>query len=119
MSYYRDLRELISALDRAGRIVRIKRPVNKDTELHPLVKLQYRGLPEGERKAFLFENVIGKDGRRYPTPVLVGAWYRAAPARKLSSPGTVSSSAAVSASSPYPSALPASILLPTSPLQAG
>ena len=48
-------------------------PVNKDTELHPLVRLQFRGLPETARKAFLFENVVDGRGRKYDIPVIVGA----------------------------------------------
>ena len=53
--------------------MRVTTPINKDTELHPLVRLQFRGLPEAERKAFLFENVIDSRGRRFDIPVLVGA----------------------------------------------
>src|SRR5205823_11269724 len=39
----------------------------------PLVRLQFRGLPESQRKAFLFENVTDSRGRHYDIPVLVGA----------------------------------------------
>src|ERR1700676_3972518 len=63
----------VDALEKAGKLVRITTPVNKDTELHPLVRLQFRGLPESQRKAFLFENVVDGSGRRYDIPVLVGA----------------------------------------------
>ena len=50
------------------------RPINKDTELHPLVRWQFRGgIPEPERKAFLFEQVTDAKGRRYGMPVVVGA----------------------------------------------
>ena len=65
MSYYKDLREYIQALEEKGKLIRIKGEINKDTELHPLVRLQFRGLPEEERKAFLFENVVDSRGRRY------------------------------------------------------
>ncbi len=37
---------------------------DKDTELMPLVRWQFRGLPEKERKAFLFENVTDVKGKR-------------------------------------------------------
>jgi 4-hydroxy-3-polyprenylbenzoate decarboxylase len=47
--------------------------VNKDTELHPLVRLAFLGLPEAERKAFLFRNVVDGTGRKYEMPVLLGA----------------------------------------------
>ncbi|MBI4334506.1 MAG: UbiD family decarboxylase [Chloroflexi bacterium] len=73
MAYYKDLRAYIRALEEAGKLVRIKRLVNKDTEMHPLVRWQFRGLPDEQRKAFLFENVTDVKGRKYDIPVLVGA----------------------------------------------
>src|SRR5256885_16120386 len=55
---YPDLREHLEALDRAGLLVRVRRPMLAETEIHPLVRWQYRGgLPEEDWKAFLFENV--------------------------------------------------------------
>ncbi|HEY7297932.1 MAG TPA: UbiD family decarboxylase [Xanthobacteraceae bacterium] len=71
-SYWRTLREYVEGLDRAEKLVRVTTPINKDTELHPLVRLQFRGLPESKRKAFLFENVVDARGRRFDIPVLVG-----------------------------------------------
>ena len=54
--------------------MRIDHPVNKDTELHPLVRLQFiGGIPEAERRAFLFTNVVDGAGKRYDIPVVVGA----------------------------------------------
>ena len=54
--------------------MRIDRPINKDTELHPLVRWQFLGgIPENERRAFLFTNVVDAKGRRYDMPVVVGA----------------------------------------------
>ncbi len=73
LAYYKELREQITALEEAGKLVRVKREINKDTELHPLVRLQFRGLPETERKAFLFENVTDARGRKYQGSVLVGS----------------------------------------------
>lgn len=73
MSYWPTLGSYVAGLDKAGKLVRITTPVNKDTELHPLVRLQFRGLPESQRKAFLFENVVDVRGRSYDIPVLVGA----------------------------------------------
>jgi 4-hydroxy-3-polyprenylbenzoate decarboxylase len=70
--YYGDLREFIAALERDGKLLRITREINKDTELHPLVRWQFRGLKEEDRKAFLFENVTDSKKRNYPSPVLVG-----------------------------------------------
>ena len=63
----------LQALEEKGLVIHVHREINKDTELHPLVRLQFRGLPESQRKAFLFENVIDAKGRRYDIPVLVGA----------------------------------------------
>jgi UbiD family decarboxylase len=69
-----DLQEHIADLDARGLITRIDHPVNKDNELHPLVRLQFiGGIPEGERRAFLFTNVVDGSGRRYDMPVVVGA----------------------------------------------
>src|SRR3977135_3962038 len=73
MAYWPTLRAYVEGLDKAGQLVRVTTPVNKDTELHPLVRLQFRGLPESQRKAFLFENVVDSRGRKYDIPVLVGA----------------------------------------------
>jgi len=69
---YADLREFIAALEQNEKLVRIQREINKDTELHPLVRWQFRGLKEKDRKAFLFENVTDSRGRKYRGSVLVG-----------------------------------------------
>jgi UbiD family decarboxylase len=72
---YADLREHIARLDAAGLLYRIDEPVNKDTELHPLVRWQFRGgIPEKDRKAFLFTHVVDSAGRRYDMPVAVGTF---------------------------------------------
>ena len=69
-----DFQEHLAALEAAGLLVRVDRPINKDTELHPLVRWQFLGgVPEDERRAFLFTNVIDSKGRRYDIPVVVGA----------------------------------------------
>lgn len=70
--YYRDFRAHLQALEERGKLLRIKREINKDTELMPLVRWQFRGLDERDRKAFLFENVTDAKGRRYTMPVTVG-----------------------------------------------
>ncbi len=71
-AYYKDFREHLHTLEKRGKLVRISREINKDTELMPLVRWQFRGLDERERKAFIFENVIDSKGRRYTMPVTVG-----------------------------------------------
>ena len=70
--YYRDFREHLQALENRGKLIRIDREINKDTELMPLVRWQFRGLDEKERKAFLFSNIVDSKGRRYAMPVTVG-----------------------------------------------
>ncbi|MCY4548635.1 MAG: UbiD family decarboxylase [Defluviicoccus sp.] len=70
---YPDLHDHIANLDEAGLLVRVDREINKDTEMHPLVRWQFRGgIPEAERKAFLFTNVVDSQARRYDIPVIVG-----------------------------------------------
>jgi UbiD family decarboxylase len=73
MPGYNDLRQHLKALEEKGMLVRVKRPINKNTELHPLVRWQFRSnLPESQRKGFLFENVVDSKGKRYDFPVALG-----------------------------------------------
>jgi 4-hydroxy-3-polyprenylbenzoate decarboxylase len=69
-----DLQEHLADLEARGLLTRIDHPVNKDTELHPLVRLQFiGGIPTNERRAFLFTNVVDATGRKYDMPVVVGS----------------------------------------------
>ena len=69
---YPDLHDHIEALRRAGLLLVVDRPINKDTEMHPLVRWQFRGgVPEQDRKAFLFTNITDSKGRAFDIPVLV------------------------------------------------
>src|SRR5215218_6205769 len=69
---YPDLHEHVLALARQNLLVVVDEPINKDTEMHPLVRWQYRGgIPESERKAFLFTQPVDSKGRRYEGAVLV------------------------------------------------
>jgi len=69
-----DFQSHLAALEAQDLLVRVDRPINKDTELHPLVRWQFQGgLKEEQRRAFLFTNVIDSAGRRYDIPVAVGA----------------------------------------------
>jgi UbiD family decarboxylase len=72
LSYYKDFREYIEALEADGLVRRVHSPICKDTELMPLVRLQFRGLPAEERTAFVFENVTDKMGRKFDGQVAVG-----------------------------------------------
>jgi UbiD family decarboxylase len=69
----RDLQEHVARLEAKGLLTRIGRPINKDTELHPLARWQFQGgLDEADRRAFLFTDVTDGQGHRYDIPVLVG-----------------------------------------------
>jgi UbiD family decarboxylase len=69
-----DFQEHLADLEAAGLVQRIDAPINKDTELHPLVRWQFvGGVPEEKRRAFVFTNVTDAKGRKYDIPVVVGA----------------------------------------------
>jgi UbiD family decarboxylase len=69
---YTDLHEHIEELRDKGLLIEIDREINKDTEMHPLVRWQFRGgIDEEDRKAFLFTNITDSKGRKYDIPVLV------------------------------------------------
>ncbi|HEV7820284.1 MAG TPA: UbiD family decarboxylase domain-containing protein, partial [Burkholderiales bacterium] len=71
---YFDLHEHLEVLREQGLLVTIDRAVDKDAELHPLVRWQFvGGVEEKERKAFLFTNVVDGRGRKFAFPVVVGA----------------------------------------------
>ena len=71
---YRDLHEHLDALREHDLLLTVDRPINKDAELHPLVRWQFvGGFDEADRKAFLFTNVVDGRGRAYGMPVVVGA----------------------------------------------
>src|SRR5476649_2874145 len=71
---YPDLHEHLEELKKRGLLLTIDRPVDKDSELHPLVRWQFvGGMAEADRKAFLFTNVTDGRGRKYAMPVVVGA----------------------------------------------
>ncbi len=69
-----DFQEHLARLDAAGLLTRVDRPIDKDTELHPLVRWQFQGgLRDDQRRAFLFTHVTDANGRRYDVPVAIGA----------------------------------------------
>ncbi|MBT4115792.1 MAG: UbiD family decarboxylase, partial [Rhodospirillaceae bacterium] len=70
---YRDLQEHLDALAEAGLLHRIGEAIDKDAEMHPLVRWQFRGgIAEADRKAFLFTDITDGKGRKYDIPVAVG-----------------------------------------------
>jgi 4-hydroxy-3-polyprenylbenzoate decarboxylase len=71
---YPDLHAHLDELKKRGLLLEIARSVDKDAELHPLVRWQFvGGMDESERRAFLFTNIVDGRGRKYEIPVVVGA----------------------------------------------
>lgn len=70
---YHDLHQHIANLRERDLLIEVDIPIDKDSEMHPLVRWQFQGgMKESERKAFLFTNIHDGRGRKYETPVLVG-----------------------------------------------
>src|SRR5882757_1532479 len=70
----KDFQEHLAALEQRGLVVRVDRPINKDTELHPLARWQFQGaLSEDKRRAFVFTHVVGSFGKKFELPVGGGA----------------------------------------------
>ena len=69
---YLDLREYLGELSRRGLLQIVDERICKDTELVPLVRLQFRGLPDAQRKAFWFRNVTDARGREFDGSVVLG-----------------------------------------------
>src|SRR5580693_6695369 len=75
----KDFQAHLAHLEKRGLVVRVDRPINKDTELHPLARWQFQGaIPDDQRRAFVFTNVVGSDGRKFDMPVVVGAFAASA-----------------------------------------
>ena len=71
---YPDLHDHLRSLDAAGLLRTIDATVDKDSQMTPLVRWQFRGgIPEAERKAFLFTNITDGRGRGFELPVVIGA----------------------------------------------
>ena len=70
--YFRDLRDFIAQLEQTGNLHRITDRIEKNSELMPLVRWQYQGLLDDQRKAFLFDNVTDPEGKSYDCRVAVG-----------------------------------------------
>ena len=70
---YPDLHQHVLTLAERGRLILVDRPIDKDSEMHPLVRWQFRGgLPEPKRCAFLFTQPTDAKGRAYDGSVLIG-----------------------------------------------
>jgi len=71
---YADLREFMRDLEDRGKLRRWQRAIDKDRQLMPLLRLQYRGLPDDERQAHLFEQVVDSKGKRYDMQTVSGVY---------------------------------------------
>jgi 4-hydroxy-3-polyprenylbenzoate decarboxylase len=67
-----DFRRHLDNLRAAGLLHEIDAPISKEFEAHPLVRLQFRGLKEEQRKGFLFSNVHDAQGKRCDTRLAIG-----------------------------------------------
>ena len=73
-AYYTDFRDYLNELENHGKLHRWTRAVNKDSELMPLMRLQYRGIADEKRQAFLFENVFDSRGKQHDIRVATGVY---------------------------------------------
>lgn len=73
-NYFTDFRAFLDDLERRGKLYRWRQRVNKDTELMPLMRLQYRGLPDDKRQVLLFEKVCDGNGRQFSVRVATGMY---------------------------------------------
>src|SRR5258708_35307379 len=74
---YADLHDHLKTLDKAGLRGTVKRKINMQREMHPLVRWPFRlGIGEGDRNAFLLTNVTDPKGSVSGRPV-VGCGARA------------------------------------------
>jgi hypothetical protein len=73
---YDDLDAHLKKLETRGLVYVIERAIDKDAEMHPLVRWQYRGgIAEEQRKAFVFTNITDALGRTFPgSRVTIGAF---------------------------------------------
>ena len=58
---YRDLREYLRALERAGKLHHIRAEVDKDWEIAAVSRLVFQEVPEEQRPALMFDRVRGHD----------------------------------------------------------
>ena len=72
--YYADFRSYLEELDKRGKLYHWSRAINKDTELMPLMRLQYRGIADDKRRAFLFDNVFDSRGKKHNIKVATGMY---------------------------------------------
>ena len=64
---YADLREYVAALEKKGKLRRVKKEVDKDWELAAVCRQLFKKIPPHDRPALIFENVKG-----FAIPVVAG-----------------------------------------------
>jgi UbiD family decarboxylase len=64
---YADLREYLSALEKKGKLKRVKKEVDKDWEVAAVCRQLFKKIPAHKRPALLFENV-----KNFPIPIAAG-----------------------------------------------
>lgn len=74
MKYYKDLRSFLQILEKRGKLYRFEEPIDKDSEIIPLLRVQLRGLSPADRKVLLFENVKNAADDRYDMGVVAGVY---------------------------------------------
>jgi 4-hydroxy-3-polyprenylbenzoate decarboxylase len=84
---YRDFREYLEELERRDLLVRVSAPINKDSELAPLVRWQFLGLKSEDRKGWLFTQPTDSRGRKFDGSVAM-AVLGASPAVYAAAMGT-------------------------------
>jgi UbiD family decarboxylase len=68
---FRDVRDYLAELEKRDMLIKVNRLMNKDTEIMPLVRWQFRGLSASQRKGWLFDNVSDARGRKFEGSVAV------------------------------------------------
>jgi 4-hydroxy-3-polyprenylbenzoate decarboxylase len=74
MAQIKDLRDFLAEARRRERLHEFTEPINKESELMPIYRVQTRGLPEEERSVLLFNDVRGSDGRKSTMRVAAGVY---------------------------------------------
>ena len=68
---YRDVRDYLTVLEQRKLLRRVTRKTNKDTEVMPIVRWQFRGLEAEQRTGWLFENITDSRGRSFDGSIAV------------------------------------------------
>ena len=84
---YQNFREYLEELKRRDLLVEVESPINKDNQLGPLVRWQFRGLKSSQRKGWLFTHLTDSRGRTFDASVAISV-LGASPAVYAAAMGT-------------------------------